>query len=88
LDENKNLICEKFTMSAKDMCLLTKVDEMIDIGVASFKIEGRMKSEHYIATVVNAYRKIIDSYYSNNHTYDNEYYEDVKRAANRETDLA
>jgi putative protease len=60
-DDNK-VYSDKFSMSAKDMCLITKTKQLIDVGVSSFKIEGRMKTEHYIATVVNAYRKVIDSY--------------------------
>jgi putative protease len=66
--------------------MITKLPELIKSGVKSLKIEGRMKSEYYIATVVNAYRKAIDAIY-NNETYD-EYVEDVMKAANREVDLA
>ncbi|MCR5350678.1 MAG: U32 family peptidase, partial [Acholeplasmatales bacterium] len=49
-----------FQMSSKDLCAIKAIPRLIDIGVNSFKIEGRMKSINYIATVVNAYRKIID----------------------------
>ena len=55
--KNKN---KYFTMSAKDMYQLEYIKKLIDIGVASLKIEGRMKSVHYIATVVKAYREFID----------------------------
>ncbi|MDR2821563.1 MAG: U32 family peptidase [Mycoplasmataceae bacterium] len=86
-DENNKVYSEKFTMSAKDMCLIKKTDNLINAGISSFKIEGRMKTEHYIATVVNAYRHIIDNHYNNNGD-NNQFYDDVAKAANRETDLA
>ncbi|GHU50306.1 hypothetical protein FACS189459_3940 [Bacilli bacterium] len=87
LDSNKNLIAKNFTMSAKDMCLYKYTSKLIDAGVKSFKIEGRMKSEHYIATVVNAYRKTINAIYNNVNISD-EYEIDLSKAANRETDIA
>lgn len=51
-----------FSMSSKDMTLVDHIGELIELGVDSFKIEGRMKSLHYIATVVSTYRKLIDCY--------------------------
>ena len=45
-------------MSSKDMSLVDELPKLIELGVDSFKIEGRMKSLHYIATVVSTYRKI------------------------------
>jgi putative protease len=68
-------------MSAKDMCLINEVNENKKIGVSSLKIEGRMKSEHYIATVVNAYRHVIDNVNSE------EYINDINKAANREVSV-
>lgn len=53
---------EYFAMSSKDLCALRAVPQLMDMGINSFKIEGRMKSLHYIATVVNAYRRLIDEY--------------------------
>lgn len=49
-----------FTFCSKDLNMIGYVKDMIDIGIDSFKIEGRMRSIYYIATVVNAYRQIID----------------------------
>lgn len=49
-----------YIFNSKDLCMLPYLDEFIDSGVTSFKIEGRMKSIHYVATVVKAYRTIID----------------------------
>jgi putative protease len=71
-----------FSMSAKDMCLINYLDEMKQANITALKIEGRMKSEHYIATVVNAYRKILD------YGYSNEYVNDVLAAANRDVSIA
>ncbi len=52
-----------YILNSKDLCLIDYVAELIDAGVCSFKIEGRMKSEYYLATVINAYRRAIDAYY-------------------------
>ena len=51
-----------FSMSSKDLEALEQIPYLIDAGVSSLKIEGRMKSLHYIATVVSTYRKLIDDY--------------------------
>jgi len=51
-----------YFLSAKDLCLINRIPEIIDMGVESLKIEGRLKTEYYIATVVNAYRNAIDDY--------------------------
>ena len=51
-----------FIMSSKDMCMVEHVPELIDAGISSFKIEGRMKSAYYTAVVTNAYRAAIDGY--------------------------
>ena len=75
-----------FAMSSKDLCAITAIPRMMDIGINSFKIEGRMKSLHYIATVVNAYRKIIDEYESTGSVKDfNKYINAISKAENRLT---
>ncbi|MCK9235222.1 MAG: U32 family peptidase [Acholeplasmataceae bacterium] len=51
-----------FSMSSKDLATIEQIPFLIDAGVKSLKIEGRMKSLHYIATVVSTYRKLIDDY--------------------------
>lgn len=53
---------QAFSMSSKDLEALEQIPNLIDSGIASLKIEGRMKSLHYIATVVATYRKLIDDY--------------------------
>ena len=54
-----------YIMNSKDLCLLDLIPELTEAGVDSLKIEGRMKSVHYVATVVSVYRKAIDAWYSN-----------------------
>ena len=77
----------EFTMSTKDLSLIKYIGEMIDIGIASLKVEGRMRSNYYIATVISTYREAIDEYYNNNLTKDKiEYYSKIlNRVANRES---
>ncbi len=62
LYDDTKVYSKNFSMSAKDMSQINNIDKLIDIGISSLKIEGRMKSVHYIATIVDAYRKTIDSY--------------------------
>jgi len=89
-DKDNNLISKKFIMSSKDICHVSNLKALIDIGVASFKVEGRMKSVHYIATICNNYSHALNDYYSNNLTPERiEMYEkDLAKAANRETSIA
>ena len=51
-----------FVMSSRDMCMIEHVPALVDAGITSFKIEGRMKSAYYTAVVTNAYRMAIDAY--------------------------
>ncbi len=62
-----------YILNSKDLNLLDYIAELDGAGVCSFKIEGRMKSEYYLATVVNAYRRAIDAYYE----YGTKYKEDA-----------
>nr|WP_308634684.1 U32 family peptidase [Paenibacillus silvisoli] len=76
---------DKFTMSSKDLCMIEHIPDLIEVGIDSFKIEGRMKSLHYVATVVNAYRQAIDSYMADPENYELKpmWLEDIQKAANR-----
>jgi len=76
---------DPFTMSSKDMCMIEHIPALIRSGVDSFKIEGRMKSIHYVATVVNAYRQAIDAYMRDPFAYElkQEWLEEIGKAANR-----
>lgn len=89
LDQNQNrLEGEKpFTFCTKDLSMLEYIPELIDMGVTSFKIEGRMRSLYYIATVVSIYRKVIDEYCNNkkNYKYNVEYEKILRECANRDS---
>jgi len=76
-----------FAMSPKDLNLIESIPKMIELGVDSLKIEGRMKSIHYIATVVSVYRKVIDAYCADpeNFKIDPEWLKELNKCANRET---
>jgi len=77
----------KFTMATKDLNMARHIKDMIEIGVASLKIEGRMRSHYYLATVISSYRKIIDAVYNNTLTDELilEQEKILSRVANRET---
>lgn len=74
-----------FSMSSKDMALIDHLPELIEMGIDSFKIEGRMKSLHYIATVVSTYRKLIDDYCQDpdHFVLTSKYRDEIQKAANR-----
>ena len=54
-----------YIFSSKDLCLIKEIPEIVEMGIDSLKIEGRLKTEYYLATVINAYRTAIDDYISN-----------------------
>lgn len=66
--------------------MLEHLPDLIDAGVSSFKIEGRMKSVFYVANVVSAYRKAIDSYMADpeNYSFDYSWYNEMLKASHRE----
>ena len=80
--ENEN---GTFIMSSKDMCMLRHIPELIEAGVTSFKIEGRMKSAYYTAVVTNAYRMAIDAYLRDGaaYTFDERWYREVESVSHR-----
>lgn len=87
-DQDQQLNSEQtvpFSMSSKDMALIDHIPELIEMGIDSFKIEGRMKSLHYIATVVSTYRKLIDDYCKDpdHFVYTDKYRKEIQKAANR-----
>ncbi|MFJ8264639.1 U32 family peptidase [Peribacillus asahii] len=89
-DDEKALFDEKdapFAMSPKDLKLLESLPRMIEIGVDSLKVEGRMKSIHYIATVISVYRKVIDTYCADpdNFSIRQEWLDELDKCANRPT---
>lgn len=77
----------KYSIATKDLNLSSKIKDLIETGVTSLKIEGRMRSTYYIATVINSYRKLIDAYYDNTLTEELVKKEQkiLSRVANRQT---
>ena len=59
-----------YIFSSKDLCLIKEIPEMIEMGIDSLKIEGRLKTEYYLASVVNAYKNAIDDYMKEPEKYD------------------
>lgn len=59
-----------YIFNSKDLCMIEHIPEMIDAGIDSFKIEGRMKTALYVATVARTYRKAIDDYLENPDKYE------------------
>ncbi len=74
-----------FIFNSKDMCMIEHIPELINSGITSFKIEGRVKTEYYVATVVGAYRRAIDSYLSDPERYkfNPEWLTEVSKVSNR-----
>ncbi|WP_277218667.1 peptidase U32 family protein [Peptoniphilus vaginalis] len=75
-----------FIMNSKDLCMIEHIDEMIEAGIASLKIEGRVKSEYYLATVIRSYRMAIDAYYADpeNYKYDPSLLGEIKKVSHRD----
>lgn len=79
-------IREKFAMSSVDLSMIEHIPDLIQSGIDSLKIEGRMKSIHYVSTVVNVYRKAVDSYCQDpeNYQLQQEWVDELWKAAQRE----
>lgn len=75
-----------FIFNSKDLCMIEYLPQIIDAGVTSLKIEGRMKSSYYVATVVKAYRQALDAYYElgENYKFETKWLEEVSKASHRE----
>ena len=63
-----------YILNSKDMCLMPRLNDLLDIGMDSLKVEGRNKTEYYAGVVARAYRKAIDDYYQNPQNWDSEKY--------------
>ena len=72
-----------FIFNSKDLCMIRHIPELISCGISSLKIEGRVKSSFYVATVVKAYREAIDAYYKNQ-PYDERWFEEISKVSNRD----
>lgn len=75
-----------YIFNSKDLCMIEYIPQLIAAGIFSFKIEGRMKSSFYVATVVSAYRKAIDAYMADpeNYTFDPQWLVELSKASHRE----
>ncbi|TLM99990.1 U32 family peptidase [bacterium] len=75
-----------YIFNSQDLCMIEHIPELITAGIDSFKIEGRMKSVHYVATVVRAYREAIDAYFENPRGYvmNPRWMEDILKVSHRD----
>jgi putative protease len=75
-----------YIMNSKDLCMIEHIPELFQSGITSFKIEGRMKSSFYVATVVKSYRQAIDKYFEHgeNYKYDTKWMDNLTMASHRE----
>ncbi|WP_352418548.1 U32 family peptidase [Proteiniborus sp.] len=75
-----------YIYNSKDLCTIEHIPELISAGIKSLKIEGRMKSPYYVATVVRSYRMAIDEYLADplNYRYDEKWLEEIKKASHRD----
>ena len=75
---------ETFIMASRDTCTIEHIPELIEAGINSFKIEGRMKSAYYTAVVTNTYKMAIDSYFSGKYVYDPRWYTELESVSHRD----
>ena len=75
-----------YIFNSKDLCMIEHIPELIDIGISSLKIEGRMKSIYYVATIVSIYRKALDAYFKDANVYktDPNWLIEIAKASHRE----
>lgn len=75
---------ETFIMSSRDTCTIEHIPELIEAGINSFKIEGRMKSAYYTAVVTNTYKMAIESYFGGDYSYDPAWYRELESVSHRD----
>ena len=75
-----------YILNSRDLCMIEHLPEIIESGIMSAKIEGRMKSVFYVATIVHAYRKAIDAYFADpeNYEFNPEWMHELKKVSHRE----
>ncbi len=75
-----------YFFNSRDLCMLDKIPELSLLDLTSYKIEGRMKSVHYVAQVTKLYRQIIDEYYKNlkDFRFDNDWFQELNKVTHRE----
>ncbi len=74
-----------FIFNSKDLCMIEYIPELVASGINSFKLEGRVKTEYYVATVVKTYREAIDTYFENPAAFktDPRWLEELSKVSNR-----
>ena len=75
---------ETFIMASRDTCMIEHIPELVEAGINSFKIEGRMKSSYYTAVVTNTYKMALDTYFSGNYEYNKLWYKELLSVSHRE----
>lgn len=75
-----------YILNSRDLCMIEHIPDLVKSGIMSAKIEGRMKSAFYVATIVSAYRKAIDAYFEDpeNYEFKEEWLTELKKASHRE----
>lgn len=71
-----------YILNSKDLCMVNHIKELFEAGVTSLKVEGRMKTAYYVATVINTYRRAIDNFYENKEA-DFDYIKELEKTSNR-----
>ena len=69
--------------NSKDLCSIEFIDKVLDAGIDSLKIEGRMKGIYYVANAVKTYREALDSYYSGDYKYNHEWLTELQTISHR-----
>lgn len=74
-----------YIFNSRDLCMIEHIPELVESGLRSLKIEGRMKSSYYVASVVRAYRMALDSYFSDpmNYEFRKEWLDELSKASHR-----
>ena len=74
-----------FIFNSKDLCMLEHIPEIVESGITSLKLEGRVKTAYYVATIVKAYREEIDRYLADpeNYVFDKTQLDEVKKVSHR-----
>ena len=75
---------ETFIMASRDTCMIEHIPELVEAGIDSFKIEGRMKSAYYTAVVTNTYKMALDSYFSGEYKYEDAWYRELESVTHRD----
>lgn len=75
-----------YILNSRDLCMIEHIPDLVRAGLSSCKIEGRMKSVFYVATIVGAYRRAIDAYYQDpdGYTFNPEWLNELKKVSHRE----